>query len=448
MTDVKDPAHKKRPGIPRAPAGMETDPETGDILLNDKSKGLKPVKAELVRYRVAFPNMETRPYSIRPHFAHDWYRSMKKSAIREGGEMLIDDKRATFLTVGFRTPRAAYEFIKTLCVVHYVPNGDVRMYVEKQARNEFESLQHVHNQVIKDKSNISPQQVVERAVQVWDSPVIQKWLRATGLEELRKFPNYTLDTVVQNPELLQDLHAAVLEAEKNVREKNQSMPQITPNKGPGKLMFDPSKYIKRAGTQPIYKRISSTVKEASQESLYEGDTVLVSVEGELVEGKVKTTSPTTAMVTVDGEFMHVPKSSLTKVTVVRVPMERFPRQSLAVGHRARLTNGEYVRVTSVTGYDGHTKVSTLTGSEVRWVPNDSLEVIARVAKFPDQDQGEWLDKVSVAAVSPGDRVRFKRSSPGIDRTKSWDVINVDGDEIWVERGGEKHKVSIHDVDPS
>lgn len=377
----------KNPAIPRAPAGMETDPETGDVHPNDTLKGLKsPKKAEFPIYKVSFPNMEMRPYSVRPHFAHDWFRQMKTAVIREGGELLSGDKKAQFITVSFRTPRAAQEFIRALNANHYVPQRDIRSYVEKQAVT-FDDLRQQHDLVGQNPTAVQLDEVIERAIQHVDSPALQTWL------EQNQLISRELESAVrENSQLAKSLHGAVLEAEKDIRAKDQPMTQPKAEEGSGKLMFDPSQYVKQSGKQPVFKRLN--VKTATTEAFYEGDTVLVDMGDEMVEGQVKTTSPTTAMVAYlqDGEheFVNVPKECLSKILAVRIPMERFPKQALAVEHRCRLTNGQYVKVSSVNGRPGYTKVALLNNQEVRWVPDDQLEVVARVARFPETEDKEWV----------------------------------------------------------
>lgn len=386
---IKVPEKIRNPAIPRAPAGMETDPETGNVAFSDPLEKKPKKVAELVTYKVEFPNMENRPWSVRPHFAHDWFRQMKTSALREGGELLVGDKRAQFIVVAFRTPRAAREFVTTLHESYYVPGKDIRTYVEKQAFSR--ALDKLHKQVSSDPTNIGVDEIIERATQHAESPAVQSWLQANQVSTLE------LESAVRdNPGLSQSLHAAVLEAEKDVRAKDQAMTQPqsqkTKSNDPGKLMFDPTKYIKRSGMQPIFKRLN--VKAAAQEKFHEGDTVLVDMDGELVEGQVKTTSPTTATIAVlnDGEhdLINVPKERLSRVVAVRIPLEQFPKECLAVQHRLRLLSGAYVKVTGVSGKPGYTKVATFDNTETCWVPDEQLEVVARVAKFPEIDHDEWV----------------------------------------------------------
>lgn len=389
---IKDPALKKNPGIPRAPAGMETDPETGDIRLNDKSTGKTPnpkgKKANAPMYRVVFPNMENRPYSTRPHFAHDWFRRMKVSAIRIGGELVMSDNRARFVTAAFRNQFAADRFALELSKDYYVPLKDIRAYVEKQALQSFDELNTRHVEFTKgNETDIAPDVIVERAFQHWDSDPLQKWQESQGITPETQVMKKDLIKELSNDQAkAQSLQGAVLEAEQGVRKEDQ-MSQSQEATGSGKLMFDPTQYVKTKDKQPIFKKRTS--KQASPEVLREGDTVLVDTGGDLVEGQVHTASPQSALVSVDGTFLQAARDKVYKVTATRVPMDGFPKEALSLGQRVRLEDGTYLQVTAVTGHPGHTKVATMNNSDVRWVPDEHLEVVTRMASLPDMTD-EWL----------------------------------------------------------
>ena len=357
---------------------METDPETGEVKPNDKTKGLKPVISAIV-FQVTFPNMEKRSYSKRPYFIHRWFDTIKIAANREGGTLTNRDSRDKMLIAHFRTPRAANDFARLLVADHYVPQKEVRSMSKKVAQ--------------------APEAVAERAMQHWDAPPIQEWVQEQGLQVDGQDPRFWLtEDVSQNPQLAQSLESAVLEAEQGVRAGEQAAGEQTAAeramkdeevKSP-KLLFDPTQYVK-PGKSAIYL----STKKA--DVINDQDAVLAETDEGLLEGVAFTNNegvmPADPINVVFPDSDHLngkyPVAKLSKISAVAVPMMQFPKQELCTGQLVRYGD-VYLRLAAANGHVGHTKVATFSPREVHWLPDDRLTVIVRHAHFTPEKEKEWL----------------------------------------------------------
>lgn len=117
---------------PRAPAGMQTDQETGEVTESDEEtpamKGELPVASGGLRlyrkanssFNVVFPNMEMRDYSKRPYFIHDWFKKVRLAATRNGG-FVVTKYNDKLVEAEFRTVEAARRFAGVVCKEFNVP---------------------------------------------------------------------------------------------------------------------------------------------------------------------------------------------------------------------------------------------------------------------------------------------------------------------------------------
>lgn len=142
--DFKESLAAKPVGMPRAPAGMETDPETGAVGLSDKSKGIDediddPMDAKgmtgtvgrkmATGFSVTFPNAETIDYSKRPYFVHNWFKDIRREALKQGGVVSSRPKDRVVEAI-FASESSVKKFASTLSTQYYV--SPKKIHVEKQ----------------------------------------------------------------------------------------------------------------------------------------------------------------------------------------------------------------------------------------------------------------------------------------------------------------------------
>lgn len=98
-------------------------------------------------YSLTFPNLQVQDYSIRPFFAHGWYKDMHTAAIRDGGDVDYDDPQQKFVTVDFRTEGAARRFANLLTKEFYVDRQKITSEapVQRLAGKKVASVQKLAN---------------------------------------------------------------------------------------------------------------------------------------------------------------------------------------------------------------------------------------------------------------------------------------------------------------
>lgn len=116
-------------GIPRAPAGMAVDEETGALEMGGTLLGEEDPKEDEQRqvtgakFLVSFPNLEMRDYGTRPYFVHRWVDGVRDTMVREGGAWVgaVEDSKRLF--ANFSDPVAASRFVSFLKLNHHVPEN-------------------------------------------------------------------------------------------------------------------------------------------------------------------------------------------------------------------------------------------------------------------------------------------------------------------------------------
>jgi hypothetical protein len=130
---------------------METDPETGEVKVNDKTKGLQKLESFELIYKVTFPNYQQLDFSSRPYFNHGWYQTMRQHVAASGGCLELDDEGQQFITVVFRNRVAAHRFAKSLVNDYYMSHTRIKGTIEKMAAaNDTAALAQRVNGVIND----------------------------------------------------------------------------------------------------------------------------------------------------------------------------------------------------------------------------------------------------------------------------------------------------------
>jgi len=390
---AKDPALENNPGIPRAPAGMETDPETGDVAPNDVTKGLKPnpkpKKAQADVFKVTFPNMEKRAWSVRPHFTHNWFKDVKIAAVREGGQIVTDDPGSIMVSFHFRTARAARDFTNTVVSQYYVPVDDVMTSMLHTSQKTFKDLQegfqsHTQGQ----EADVSPEEVITRALDQADAHQIQAWMNENGFGP----GELAVDIApLLSPASIQSLHAAVLDAETGSRSLEQGADDEEGDdvdyEQKEKLLFDPTQYVKASGESPIYHR-----NEPTLETFETGDEVLTMDEEEVLVGTVARTIPFDQVYVDlgDDNVKLFPRTHVSKIVYFHVPFSEF-NGHIQQGQIVKLAhNGIQLKVSRLGGHPNRLKVSTLNDAEHEWVPTESLTVMVRTAKLPNPNAPDWI----------------------------------------------------------
>lgn len=366
----------------------------------DPSDFFKGIVSGLLQFKVAFPNMEQRPYSTRPYFVNGWLQRIKVAAVRAGGELLQRDKTATILTAGFRNVPAAQSWARGLVAEHHVPRGDIRLEeMGKTAITTFDDLPNPATPSVPLKGNladltddiapseISPDEIVERALQHWDGGPIQRWLIDVGLFGEPSDPRFWLPEEVKKDEsLLNGLAAAVLESEK-LQSEGDAMPKR--EKDPGKLLFDPKDYVKQKKKGAVYRglhttRDSITIRTAVIVDTPDGpqEGVITAMEGKEIEVQLG-----------EDEYINTDSMHVAAIKTALIPLSEFPKSALMSDQVVRLEGDTHqLRVKSnFHDSDVRTKVASVETGYTRWVEDERLMMLVRYACFSPSPDEEWLD---------------------------------------------------------
>lgn len=368
---LKLPTHQK------APAGMTTDPETGEVKPSDETQG-----KEVISYKVTFPNMERQDYSTRPYFTRDWYRDLKTAVIRGGGRFVWDDPAQLFLSVNFRTAVAAYRFAQSLIKSYYVNPKQISSSVvlEDHKTAALPSPQELEQRVTEHANDLDLVSVLNDVYETYQA----------------KNPNFMdedpsgygwVEKAAQDPELASVIHSELLRAERDRRQLDKAdlgpaSPQ--PNYKSKVLQFNPMKYVKRRASL-----IVAAFKAAND--IKPGSNVLVKTPDGSVEAVVVSIDGPQATVQRLGDDVsthteQVQLSDLAKVAEITVPLPQVDVADIPIGYPLILSH-KSVALHRRYGRDGMVQVQTQNGPS--WVSKDLLTISLRL-EVPRVEAQDWL----------------------------------------------------------